>query len=211
MIDKTQGAVQHPCFNPTTTPPPKNITKNQRQEVTNTIELTQSQIAMRIYGGHVFMAGGTLNFVNCMFWDFELLIPLIDRMRIGGDVLVRCVCLLEFGCFGSGHTHILLSPTRPTNEKNNQSPSFFPLTTCCFKILAGTATFTGCLWSCTTLVGVDGGLGLDVAIFGGTAVCHVQIINGVCVTAVAGQNFFVAGACVGLLGRGLLAGGRTEA
>lgn len=57
--------------------------------------MTESQIALRVYGGHVFIGGGTLQFIDCMFWDFELLIPFTDRLRIGGDVLVRagvCVC-----------------------------------------------------------------------------------------------------------------------
>lgn len=59
------------------------------QEVSSVIQLTESQIGLRVYGGHVFIGGGTLQFIDCMFWDFELLIPFTDRLRIGGDVLVR--------------------------------------------------------------------------------------------------------------------------
>lgn len=63
-------------------------------------------------------------------------------------------------------------------------------------MLAGEATFTGCFWSCTTWFGMDGGMGLDVAVFGGVGVfvyCHISINNGVAVTATAGQVVCIAG------------------
>lgn len=41
----------------------------------------------RIYGGFIFMAGGSLQFKFCFFWDFEIITPL-DRIYLGGDVLV---------------------------------------------------------------------------------------------------------------------------
>lgn len=148
--------------------------------MTDTIELTESQMALRIYGGHVFIGGGRLTFVNCMFWDFELLIPLTDRLRIGGDVLVREAVYVRFDAHACGRTF-----------ESRHLPSI-----CLTQILAGDATFTGCFWACTTWFGVDDGAGLNIAIFGGVQTftfCHLMINNLVAVTATAGQNTFVAG------------------
>lgn len=66
-------------------------------------------------------------------------------------------------------------------------------------MLAGTATFTGCFWSCTTFFGMDAGAGLDIAVFGGVSTfqfCHIMINNLVAMTAACGQVTFLAGACV---------------
>ena len=38
-------------------------------EVQDSIEMTMSQQALRIYGGHVFIAGGRLRFISCVFMD----------------------------------------------------------------------------------------------------------------------------------------------
>jgi len=53
----------------------------------------------RIYGGFVFMAGGNLEFTGCFFWDFEYITPL-DRIYLGGDVLVRFVLYWVLGVGG---------------------------------------------------------------------------------------------------------------
>ena len=55
--------------------------------------------SFRIYGGFIFMAGGSLEFRGCFFWDFEFVTPL-DRIYLGGDVLVRVgvFVLVVCGC-----------------------------------------------------------------------------------------------------------------
>jgi len=63
-------------------------------------------------------------------------------------------------------------------------------------ILAGYATFTSCVWSCTTFFGIDVGAGLDVTIFGGVAIftfCHIQINNLLACTATVGQVTCIVG------------------
>lgn len=49
---------------------------------------------MRIYGGHFFMAGGRLDFVGCLFFDYEILTPMTDRLRFGDKIFVRIFFLL---------------------------------------------------------------------------------------------------------------------
>jgi hypothetical protein len=53
------------------------------------IEQTMTLVGIRIWGGHVLVAGGTVTFNGCIFYDLELLTPLSDRIYFGGDVLVR--------------------------------------------------------------------------------------------------------------------------
>lgn len=60
------------------------------QEIEFIVEEALALHSERIYGGFVFMAGGSLAFTGCFFWDFEVITPL-DRIYLGGDVLVRAL------------------------------------------------------------------------------------------------------------------------
>lgn len=64
-------------------------THNYLQDVMVAIEQTMTLVGIRIWGGHVLVAGGTVTFNGCIFYDLELLTPLSDRIYFGGDVLVR--------------------------------------------------------------------------------------------------------------------------
>lgn len=52
------------------------------------IEDTANLSGWRIYGGHVYVAAGTVRFLNCHFWDTMVIMPLTDVVAFGGDVLV---------------------------------------------------------------------------------------------------------------------------
>lgn len=59
--------------------------------VSNTPEAVQAAIAAtvegtggRVYGGHVFVAEGDVQFVACNFWDTTLVLPLTDQVGGGG-------------------------------------------------------------------------------------------------------------------------------
>lgn len=64
-------------------------TPNYLQDVMVAIRQTMTLVGIRIWGGHVLVAGGTVTFNGCIFYDLELLTPLSDRIYFGGDVLVR--------------------------------------------------------------------------------------------------------------------------
>jgi hypothetical protein len=53
------------------------------------IEQTVNLVGIRIWGGHVLVADGTVTFNGCIFYDLELLTPFSDRIYFGGDVLVH--------------------------------------------------------------------------------------------------------------------------
>lgn len=56
------------------------------------IQDTLNLAGWRIYGGQVYVAAGTVHFLNCHFWDSMILMPLTDVVAFGADVLVRaCV------------------------------------------------------------------------------------------------------------------------
>ena len=83
---------------------------NTPQSVENAITATLNFVGGRIYGGHVFVAAGNVNFFGCNFWDTTLVLPLTDQVSIGGDVLqvggnvffTGCIftATLLFGNFG---------------------------------------------------------------------------------------------------------------
>lgn len=52
------------------------------------IEDTMNAVGFRLYGGHVLVATGEVNMLNCHFWDLGILLPLTDVVAVGGDLLV---------------------------------------------------------------------------------------------------------------------------
>ncbi len=40
------------------------------------IDRSLGVLGIRIYGGHFFVAGGRLDFISCVFMDFEILTPM---------------------------------------------------------------------------------------------------------------------------------------
>jgi len=61
----------------------------------------QDQLDMtgwRVYGGHVYVTGGTVRFFNCHFWDSMILMPFTDQVMIGADVLVVAGSVFLTGC-----------------------------------------------------------------------------------------------------------------
>ena len=53
------------------------------------IDDTANGVGLRIYGGHILVAAGDVNIVNCHVWDYFVLIQLTDAIGFGGDILVR--------------------------------------------------------------------------------------------------------------------------
>lgn len=74
-------------------------------------------------------------------------------------------------------------------------------------ILAGQATFTGCMWIYTTVLAGEMGAGFNVALLNGATVftfCNFNELNGVIHTDGVGQIFMVVGACkASQAGRGI--------
>jgi len=62
------------------------------------IEQTINLIGLRIWGGHVLVAGGDVSFNGCIFYDLELLTPFSDRIYFGGDVCVLAGMVRFTGC-----------------------------------------------------------------------------------------------------------------
>lgn len=56
------------------------------------IDDTRNGVGIRLYGGHILVATGEVNMLNCHFWDLAILLPLTDIVAIGGDLLVRAAC-----------------------------------------------------------------------------------------------------------------------
>ena len=71
---------------------------NTPESVQNAIQATLDFVGGRIYGGHVFVAAGTVTFFGCNFWDTTLMMPLTDQIIIGGDVLVVAGNAFFTGC-----------------------------------------------------------------------------------------------------------------
>ncbi len=71
-----------------TEPSPLQNTPTHPQEIEFIISEAAARHSERIYGGFIFMAGGSLQFTACLFWDYEVITPM-DRIYLGGDVLVR--------------------------------------------------------------------------------------------------------------------------
>ncbi|KAM3569065.1 hypothetical protein VYU27_008826 [Nannochloropsis oceanica] len=71
---------------------------NDLDSVTGAIEDTFNLVGGRLYGGHVFVAAGTVTFFGCNFWDTTLLLPFTDQVTIGGDVLVVAGNAFFTGC-----------------------------------------------------------------------------------------------------------------
>lgn len=64
--------------------------QNTDAEMVNmAIQDTLNLSGWRIYGGHVYVAAGTVRFLNCHFWDSMILMPFTDVVAFGADVLVR--------------------------------------------------------------------------------------------------------------------------
>lgn len=105
------------------------------------IQQTMTLVGIRIWGGHVLVAGGTVTFNGCIFYDLELLTPLSDRIYFGGDVLVRGGWI---ECVGSSFVHTLSHARAQTHKQ--------------MKVLAGTVYFTGCAWFYTTVLGMENGV-----------------------------------------------------
>ena len=62
------------------------------------IERTLSQEAYRIYGGHVFAAGGEIDFLGCLFFDLTILYDIGNQLFIGANVLQLGGVLTFVGC-----------------------------------------------------------------------------------------------------------------
>ena len=62
------------------------------------IRQTLNFIGIRIWGGHVLVAGGDVSFNGCIFYDLELLTPFSDRIYFGGDVCVLAGMVRFTGC-----------------------------------------------------------------------------------------------------------------
>ena len=71
---------------------------NDIESVQNAIQSTLDFDGGRTYGGHVFVASGTVTFFGCNFWDTTILLPLTDQSIIGGDVLVVAGNVFFTGC-----------------------------------------------------------------------------------------------------------------
>lgn len=71
---------------------------NDWDSVQGAIEDQIDFVGGRIYGGHVYVAAGTVNFFGCNFWDTTLLLPFTDQVSIGGDVLVVAGNAFFTGC-----------------------------------------------------------------------------------------------------------------
>jgi hypothetical protein len=66
--------------------------------VQKAVEDTLNFMGGRVYGGHVFVASGTVNFFGCRFIDKSIVLPLTDQIAIGGDVLVVGGHVFFTGC-----------------------------------------------------------------------------------------------------------------
>jgi len=81
-------------------PPGVYFTSDQTDldDVMVAIEQTLNLIGIRIWGGHVLVAGGDVSFNGCIFYDLELLTPFSDRIYFGGDVCVLAGMVRFTGC-----------------------------------------------------------------------------------------------------------------
>lgn len=62
--------------------------QNTPESVAAAMEATARGVGSRVWGGHVFVAAGRVDFIFCHFWDTAILVPLTDQLIFGGDVLV---------------------------------------------------------------------------------------------------------------------------
>ena len=67
------------------------------EEMELIILLNEALVSVRIYGGFVMAVAGRIQFVGCLFYDYEV-IATNDRLYIGGDVLVLGGELSFIGC-----------------------------------------------------------------------------------------------------------------
>ena len=57
-------------------------------QIAGALEETAALMGARIYGGHVLVAGGTVQFYGCHFWNSAIMGAFTDQVIFGGDVLV---------------------------------------------------------------------------------------------------------------------------
>lgn len=68
-----------------------------QEEIELIILLNEALVSVRIYGGFVMAVAGRIQFVGCLFYDYEV-IATNDRLYIGGDILVLGGELSFIGC-----------------------------------------------------------------------------------------------------------------
>jgi len=71
---------------------------NTHESVQSAIQSTLDFVGGRVYGGHVFVASGTVTFFGCNFWDTTILLPLTDQITLGGDKLLVAGNAFFTGC-----------------------------------------------------------------------------------------------------------------
>jgi hypothetical protein len=57
-------------------------------QIAGAIEETAALMGARVYGGHVLVAGGIVQFYGCHFWNSAIMGAFTDQVIYGGDVLV---------------------------------------------------------------------------------------------------------------------------
>jgi hypothetical protein len=68
------------------------------ESIQGAIEDTLNFVGGRIYGGHVFVAAGNVNFFGCNFWDSALVLPLTDQVSLSSSQSAPlCFLLLGYG------------------------------------------------------------------------------------------------------------------
>jgi len=105
------------------------------EAVQGVIDDTANGVGLRIYGGHILVAAGDVNMVNCHVWDYFVLIQLTDAIGFGGDILVRRI--------GIGYRRRACPPRYSDN-----SP--FGLTNR-HQVISGTINMVGCSFTATVL------------------------------------------------------------
>lgn len=71
---------------------------NSWESVQEAIQATYTGMGGRTYGGHIFIAGGSVKFTNCHFWTTAILLPLTDQFSLGGDILMLAGTLTVTAC-----------------------------------------------------------------------------------------------------------------
>jgi len=57
-------------------------------QIAGALEETAALMGARVYGGHVLVAGGIVQFYGCHFWNSAIIGAFTDQVIFGGDVLV---------------------------------------------------------------------------------------------------------------------------
>eukprot|EP00624_Nannochloropsis_granulata_P000570 evm.model.NODE_12231_length_13929_cov_59.199226.2 len=168
------------------------------EDIQAAIRLTVNLIGLRIWGGHVLVAGGDVSFNGCIFYDLELLTPFSDRIYFGGDVCV--LAGMEFNAAaafsGAGQAFLVCGGVQIVT---GCSFSYFSATqffagTGELTVLAGVQIVTGVAWQEWYGAFAFYGAGLDYCVGAGVLVLTGATVNtwsGPIWGSVAGEYFFV--------------------